>query len=287
MHATAEELPPDGPLLSLRSVSVRYGREAPALHPTVLDFRAGELVVLLGPSGAGKSSLLRAVNGLATAASGQVIHAGIGALSTSAAIRAARRRTGMVFQQHHLVRRQSALVNVLQGRLGHHPAWRTLWPLPRRDRAVALRCLERVGLFDKALTRVDQLSGGEQQRVGIARALAQQPRLLLADEPVASLDPATAHRLMELLGDVARADAMLAIVSLHQVELARRFGDRIIGLRAGRVVFDGAAEGLDADALAAIYGGASPSSAPDRGPSSSSSSTPSNTPLIIHDRLPQ
>jgi phosphonate transport system ATP-binding protein len=160
----------------------------------------------------------------------------------------------MVFQQHQLVRRLSALANVLHGRLGRHPAWRTWWPLPRAEQLLALRCLERVGLGDKALHRVDQLSGGEQQRVGVARALAQEPRLLLADEPVASLDPATARRLMELLREIARGDGMLAIVSLHQVEMARAFADRIIGLRSGRVVFDGSPAALDADAVSRIYG---------------------------------
>jgi phosphonate transport system ATP-binding protein len=148
----------------------------------------------------------------------------------------------------------SALANVLHGRLGRYSAWRTWWPLPRADRELALRCLDRVGLFAKALARVDQLSGGEQQRVGIARALAQEPELLLADEPVASLDPATARRSMELLREVARRDSMLAIVSLHQVEIAREFGDRIIGLRAGHVVFDGPADACDRDAIAMIYG---------------------------------
>ena len=243
----------EGSLLSLRDVSVSYGGNVHALHPTTLDFREGEFVVLLGPSGAGKSSLLRSLNGLVPA-SGRVVHAGIGELTTNAAIRAARRRCGMVFQQHQLVRRLSALANVLHGRLGRHPFWRTWWPLPRADRELALRCLDRVGLFAKALSRVDRLSGGEQQRVGIARALAQQPRLILADEPVASLDPATARRSLESLRDLARTDAMLAIVSLHQVDLARQFGDRIIGLRAGRVVFDGPARSLDAVAVAAIYG---------------------------------
>lgn len=241
-------------MLSLRDVSVRYGRDIVALQSATVDFHNRELVVLLGPSGAGKSSLLRAINGLAAASSGRVIHSGIGELTTTAAIRAARRRTGMVFQQHHLVRRMTALANVLHGRLGRHPAWRTWWPLPRADRELALRSLDRVGLFGKAEARVDQLSGGEQQRVGIARALAQEPEILLADEPVASLDPATARRSMELLGEVARRDSMLAIVSLHQVEIARELGDRIIGLRAGRIVFDGPAQACDREAIATIYG---------------------------------
>jgi phosphonate transport system ATP-binding protein len=241
-------------LLSLRDVIVRYGGDVVALQPTNLDFHERELVILLGSSGAGKSSLLRAINGLSAVASGEVTHGGIGALTTKSAIRAARRRTGMVFQQHQLVRRMTALANVLHGRLGRYPAWRTWWPLPRADRELALRCLDRVGLFAKALARVDQLSGGEQQRVGIARALAQEPELLLADEPVASLDPATARRSMELLRELARGDSMLAIVSLHQVEIAREFGDRIIGLRAGQVVFDGPADACDRDAIATIYG---------------------------------
>ena len=246
------------PLLSLHEVTVRYAGGVEALKSTTLDFHKGELVVLLGPSGAGKSSLLRALNGLAPVASGQVVHAGIGALISRSAIRAARRRTGMIFQQHQLVRRMTALANVLHGRLGRHPAWRTWWPLPRADRELALRCLERVGLGAKALTRVDQMSGGEQQRVGMARALAQEPELLVADEPVASLDPASSRRSMELLRSLARADSMLAIVSLHQVEVAREFGDRIIGLHAGEVVFDGPAGALDPAVIATIYGQAPP-----------------------------
>jgi phosphonate transport system ATP-binding protein len=238
-----------GPLLALRDVSVRYGA-AIALQPTTLEFPDPGFVVLLGPSGAGKSSLLRAVNGLAPA-SGELFHRGVGLVQGTRTLRAARRRTGMVFQQHQLVRRLSALDNVLHGRLAHHPAWRTLWPLPRAEQALALRCLERVGLGARASARVDRLSGGEQQRVGIARALAQEPRILLADEPVASLDPATSHRLLELLRELAARDGMLALVSLHQVELARTFADRIVALRAGRVVFDGPPAALDP---AAVYG---------------------------------
>ena len=144
----------EGSLLSLRAVTVRYGGNEPALHATTLDFPRGEFAVLLGPSGAGKSSLLRAVNRLVPA-SGKIVHAEIGELTTTASIRAARRQCGMVFQQHQLVRRLSALANVLHGRLGRHPVWRTWWPLPQAERELALRCLERVGLFAKALVRVD------------------------------------------------------------------------------------------------------------------------------------
>jgi phosphonate transport system ATP-binding protein len=251
-------------LVSIRELSVSHPGGIQALLPTTLDFPSGEFTVLLGSSGAGKSSLLRSLNRLNAGTAGDVVHAEIGPLNHRRAIRAARRRTGMVFQQHQLMRRISALSNVLHGRLGHYSVWRTCWPLPRGDRELALRCLDRVGLLDKALVRVDRLSGGEQQRVGIARALAQQPRVLLADEPVASLDPATSHRLMELLREIARQDGMLTIVSLHQVEIAREFADRIIGLRAGRVVFDGGPEELNSAALATIYSERSARLVPER-----------------------
>jgi phosphonate transport system ATP-binding protein len=242
------------PILETKGVRVVYRGGRVALHPTDLSFRPGELTVLLGPSGAGKSSLLRTLNGLIQPSEGAVIHRGIGPLTTPAAIRSARRATGMVFQQHQLMRRQSALSNVLQGRLCRHSTVRTFWPLPRRDRVLALECLGRVGLFEKALSRVDQLSGGEQQRVGLARALAQEPSVILADEPVASLDPATARGLMEQLQAVVRNQNTLVVVSLHQVDLATEYGDRVIGLRAGTVVFDGPARKLDGEALQSIYG---------------------------------
>ena len=145
----------------------------------------------------------------------------------------------MVFQHPQLISRLSALDNALAGRLGHHGA---------------LRALDKVGLLDRALTRVGQLSGGQQQRVGVARALAQQPRIVLADEPVASLDPATAARVLGLMNEVCRAEGIAAVVSLHQVELARRYADRIVGISGGRVVFDGPAHALDAAAIGRIYG---------------------------------
>jgi phosphonate transport system ATP-binding protein len=169
-------------------------------------------------------------------------------------LRAHRRATGMVFQQHQLIGRVSVLGNVLTGRLGYHSGLRTLLPFGAAEKRLALEALERVGLLEKALERADRLSGGQQQRVGIARALVQRPRLILADEPVASLDPATALRVMELLHGICRADGLTAIVSLHQVDLARRFGERIVGLAAGRVVFDGPPEALDEAAIARIYG---------------------------------
>ena len=169
----------------------------------------------------------------------------------------------MIFQHHHLIGRHTALQNVLTSRLGHHPAWRTLFPLPAAERRFTLACLDRVGLLDKALQRAETLSGGERQRVGVARALAQQPRLILADEPVASLDPTAAERVLGLLRRVCREDGITAVVSLHQLGLARTFADRIVGLSGGRPVFDGPTDQLDAGALAAVYP-AAPQVAPPR-----------------------
>jgi phosphonate transport system ATP-binding protein len=142
---------------------------------------------------------------------------------------------------------------VLIGRIANYGAWRSLWPLPRKEMVLALECLERVGLLDKADQRVDSLSGGQQQRVGIARGLAQQPRTILADEPVASLDPATAEKILGLLHRICREDSLTAVVSLHQVELAKMFADRVIGLSGGRVVFDGPAGEITAAVYHRIY----------------------------------
>jgi phosphonate transport system ATP-binding protein len=161
----------------------------------------------------------------------------------------------MIFQSHQLIGRHTALKNVLLGRLPFHPSLRSFAPLPARDRLIALACLERVGLLDKALSRTDQLSGGQQQRVGVARALAQEPALVLADEPVASLDPATARAVLTLLREVCDEGGLTAIVSLHQVELARRFADRVIGLMDGAVAFDGPPTALDQRDVFSIYGG--------------------------------
>jgi phosphonate transport system ATP-binding protein len=245
------------------AVSVTYPNGTQALAPTTLDVATGSFTVLLGPSGAGKSTLLRCLNGLVRPSEGRVLTAEGADIARPAALRAHRRATGMVFQQHQLIGRVTVLGNVLTGRLGYHTGLRTLLPLAQAEKRLALEVLERVGLLDKALARADQLSGGQQQRVGIARALVQRPRLILADEPVASLDPATAVRVMELLHGICRADGLTAVVSLHQVELARRFGERILGLAGGRVVFDGPPEALDPGAIARIYGTPAPAPTPE------------------------
>lgn len=240
-------------MIELENVRVSFPGGVTALHPTSLRFERGQFTVLLGASGAGKSTLLRCLNHLTPPIDGRVRVEGFGDLHEAKALHEHRKRTGMIFQQHQLIGRQTALQNVLLGRLGYHRAWRSLFPLPRAERRIALECLERVGLLHKALERVDCLSGGQQQRVGIARALAQRPQLMLADEPVASLDPATAHTVLSQLRRIGEEDGIATIVSLHQVELAQAYADRVVALAHGRVVFDGAPAGLTPATLEAIY----------------------------------
>lgn len=242
-------------MLSVTDLSVTYENGYHALKPLSIDFKQGELTVLLGASGAGKSTLLRCLNGLVKPSAGLVSterHSDI--LHNAESLREHRKHTGMVFQHHQLIPRRTALQNVLMGRLSFHSAWRTLFPLPADDVHLALACLERVGLLSFANSRVDKLSGGQQQRVGIARALAAQPEVLLADEPVASLDPASADSVMDLIKNVCRQDGLATVVSLHQLALAHRIADRIIGIRNGKIVFDGEPRSLNEQAICAIYG---------------------------------
>lgn len=240
-------------MIELMDMSVRYPGNVVALHPTSLRFRCGEFNVLLGASGAGKSTLLRCLNLLVKPTTGAVKTEDLGPIESRDALQRHRRRTGMIFQQHQLINRHTVLANVLLGRVGYHSAWRALFPVPRAEQQIALECLKRVGLLHKALERVDRLSGGQQQRVGIARALAQQPRLMLADEPVASLDPSSSRRVLSQLKGVCTEDGITAVVSLHQVHLAREYADRVVGLARGRVVFDGSPRELTDTILQLIY----------------------------------
>jgi len=246
-------------VIRVQNLEVTYAGGIRALAPATLSFEIGAFTVLLGPSGAGKSTLLRALNGLVAPTAGRIIAPGlatpdVGDLNDRRSMRAHRRRTGMVFQQHQLIGRLSVLANVLTGRLGYHSGLRTLFPFSAAEKRLALAAIERVGLLDDALRRADDLSGGQQQRVGIARALVQQPTIMLADEPVASLDPATADRVLALLHGICKADRITAIVSLHQLEFARRYADRIVGLARGEVVFDGPPAKLGRPEITRIYG---------------------------------
>lgn len=244
----------EAPILALEEVGVIYPNGTAALAPISIDLADDAVTVLLGPSGAGKSTLLRSMNLLVKPTSGRVVSRHAGDLGVQSALRRHRRDTAMIFQQHQLIDRLTALQNVLTGRLGRHPFWRTLAPFPLADRHLALACLDRVDLFEKALARCDTLSGGQRQRVGIARAMAQQPRIILADEPVASLDPAASRRVLTLLRDICKQDRIPVVISLHQLEYAREFADRIVGLSSGRVVFTGSPAELSDTALGAIYG---------------------------------
>ena len=241
-------------MIQVENLEIVYPTGTRALGPTTLGFGPGRFTVLLGASGAGKSTLLRALNGLLKPTAGRVVVAGIGVLRGGRAMRMHRRRTGMVFQQHQLIGRATVLTNVLTGRLGYHSGWRTLLPLPASEKRRALDAIERTGLIDCALRRADELSGGQQQRVGIARALVQEPTLILADEPIASLDPATADRVLGLLHAICKSDGITAVVSLHQLEFAHRYAEHIIGLARGSVVFDGPPTKLGPAEVSRIYG---------------------------------
>lgn len=242
-------------MIEIEGLRKRYGA-LQALSDVSLTIDKGEFVVVLGPSGAGKSTLLRCINRLTTPDAGEVRVDGVRVPDGGAALRRVRAQIGMIFQDHNLVPRLSVLKNVLSGQLARLPlGYSLIQVFDAHSIDTALACLRRVELEDRAWSRADRLSGGQQQRVGIARALAQQPRLILADEPVASLDPKTARVILNDLWRASRDLGIAVLCNLHQVDLAREFADRIVGMRAGRVVFEGMATALDATAVATIYPG--------------------------------
>ncbi|MSQ73574.1 MAG: phosphonate ABC transporter ATP-binding protein [Betaproteobacteria bacterium] len=215
------------------------------------------LTAIIGPSGTGKSTLIRCINRLVPPTSGTILFEGRNLPTLSgAALRQARRRIGMVFQEYNLVERLTVMENLLCGRLGYVSAWRAwLRKFPDADIARAFELLDAVGLSSFVNQRADALSGGQRQRVGIARALMQSPALLLADEPTSSLDPRTSVEIMTLMRDLCRQNGIPVLVNMHDVELARRFADRIIGMSGGTIVYDGGPEGLNDAHLTTIYGG--------------------------------
>lgn len=238
--------------ISIQAVTKRFPNGFEALKGINVEIEPGSFTVILGPSGAGKSTLLRLMNGLETPSSGSLRIRG--EVVNGKQLRRIRSKVAMVFQQFNLVDRLSVVTNVLTGRLAHRSWMGSLFYLFRNeDMGIAQEALSRVALTDKAWNRADKLSGGQQQRVGIARALAQHPKVILADEPVASLDPVSSEEIMSLLRDICDGDGITVVVNLHQVELARRFADRIIGMNSGRIVFDGSPEQMTQTVLRTIY----------------------------------
>ncbi len=243
--------------LTIRHLRKAYRADQAVLADVSLTVAGRGMTAIIGPSGAGKSTLIRCINRLVEPTAGEILFLGRDlAKLNRAELRAARRRIGMVFQEYNLVERLSVMENVLCGRLGYIPVWRAwLRRFPQADIERAFRLLDAVGLTDFATQRADQLSGGQRQRVGIARALMQEPDLILADEPTSSLDPKTSVEIMELIARTAGERDIPVIVNIHNVELARRFADRIVGMSKGDIVFDGPPAALEDKHLMQIYGG--------------------------------
>ena len=242
-------------MIEIKGLAKSYG-ERLILKQVDLSVQAGEFLVVLGPSGAGKSTLLRCINGLIPAEEGEIAIDGRTVRTRDLGRRELRRPTAMIFQHHNLVKRLTVLKNVLVGRMAGMSSLLALAQIfPAADVERALACLRQVELEHKARMRADQLSGGEQQRVGIARALAQEPAVILADEPVASLDPKTARVVLGYLKRICKDAGIAVICNLHQVDYAVEFGERIVGLSDGAVVFDGAPERLSSEIVHRIYPG--------------------------------
>jgi phosphonate transport system ATP-binding protein len=251
------------PEIQVRDLSKTFGSkktDQKALKNINLSIETGEMVALIGPSGSGKSTLLRHLSGLSCGDTdsgeirilGQMVQCN-GKLCSD--VRKTRTRIGYIFQQFNLVGRMKVITNVLTGALGRMPGWRgSLGLFNAEERGYALKCLNRVGMDAWADQRASCLSGGQQQRVAIARTLTQKAEVILADEPIASLDPESARRVMEILADINSRDGRTVVVTLHQVDYAREFCRRAIALKAGEVVFDGPSEDLTPSLLAGIYG---------------------------------
>jgi phosphonate transport system ATP-binding protein len=251
-------LPMSDAVLKLESVSKTFGQRR-ALDGVSLSVERGEMVALIGPSGSGKSTLLRSISGLTAIDDGGVVTAFGKPVQArgrvTEAVREARIRIGFIFQQFNLVGRLTLFSNAALGSLGRIPFWQGLlgrWP-PETKTAV-MQALARVGVAEYAGQRAATLSGGQQQRGAIARALVQRAKVILADEPVASLDPVSARRVMEILKELNRTDGLTLVVTLHQVDHALRYCSRIVALKAGKIAYDGPASGLDRARLIDIYG---------------------------------
>lgn len=243
-------------MIEFQNVSKIYPNGVKGLNDINLTIHEGEFVVIVGLSGAGKSTLLRSINRLIEVTDGEILINGQSiTMAKGISLRRIRRDIGMIFQTFNLVKRSTVLRNVLSGRVGYLPTWRTLLGLfPKQDVHSAFQALDRVNILEKAYSRATELSGGQQQRVSIARALAQEAKIILADEPVASLDPLTTKQVMDDLKRINQDLGITTIVNLHFIDLAREYATRIIGLRAGEVVFDGPVSAATDERFAEIYG---------------------------------
>lgn len=243
-------------MIEFKQVSKIYPNGTKGLDDVSCTIRKGEFVGIIGLSGAGKSTLIRTVNRMIGLSSGQLLVDGTEVTGLSGRnLRRFRRKIGMIFQSFNLVTRTTVLKNVLAAKVPDMPFWRSFFGVyTRQEKLAALTALDQVGILEKAYTRVDQLSGGQQQRVALARTLAQDPEIILADEPVAALDPVTAKRVMDDFRRVNKDLGITILLNIHHVELALEYTDRIIGIRAGKIVYDGPASQVDDDTLARIYG---------------------------------
>ncbi|HUF37248.1 MAG TPA: phosphonate ABC transporter ATP-binding protein [Anaerolineales bacterium] len=243
-------------MLKIINLNKIYSGGVHALKDVTFDVPQGQFLAVIGLSGSGKSTLLRCINRLIEPTSGKIIwHDEDVTDATDENLRRIRRRIGMVFQHFNLVHRSPVLTNILAGRLGYvNPAWSLLNRFPKEDVARAYEQLERVGIADKANHRADELSGGQQQRVGIARAMMQNPEMILADEPVASLDPVLAHSIMQYLEKINKENGVTILCSLHFLDLVHRYADRVVALNEGKLMFDGAPQEIDDAKFKDIYG---------------------------------
>ncbi|HRE27233.1 MAG TPA: phosphonate ABC transporter ATP-binding protein [Anaerolineales bacterium] len=243
-------------MLEVQNLHKVYPNGTRALTDVSFNVEDGEFLVVIGLSGSGKSTLLRCVNRLIEPTQGKILWDGVDVTAaTGAELRGVRRRIGMIFQQFNLVKRSTVMTNVLAGRLGYVGTAGSLVGLwSAEDKAQALRALERVGLAEKANARADALSGGQQQRVAIARALMQNPQLILADEPVASLDPVLSHSILQYLEQLNREEKITVVCSLHFLDLVHRYATRVIALKDGQVVFTGLPQEIDKARFKEIYG---------------------------------
>ncbi|MED1793149.1 phosphonate ABC transporter ATP-binding protein [Brevibacillus nitrificans] len=243
-------------LLELKKVSKQYGGNTKALSDVDFSVKEGEFVSIIGPSGAGKSTLLRCVNRMIEASSGEIMFDGQDVRGSSKReLKMIRRKMGMIFQHYNLVSRLSVIENVLHGRLGYKSTLAGMLGLYlEEEKQQAASLLQILGLEEQMYKRADQLSGGQKQRVGIARALIQSPKLLLCDEPIASLDPNASKVIMDHLKNISTNMGITVLINLHQVEVALKYSDRIIGVNKGRVVYDGSPDDITTDQIHEIYG---------------------------------